>query len=272
MFTNNSTITTPEEDSYILGILQGDGSSSEQSRNRGRIVLELNSRDLDILTKIQAIVQREYNCTLNHRERATNFTNGVSVKFSRIGIHDQEFRELIKPYLPVGKKSSDITPPANEPWFDLWGYLRGVFDADGSIGISSKDKPFWSLCTSSTDVRDIFIKAMKDTLGVDKHVNRNTRDRVYNICLFDEDAVEFSSKMYEDASIWLDRKHNKFVSELLTWKRTTSKRKGRRKPWTELDDKILNCAEYSIEEKMKLLNRSAKSIQSRWYKNKNNKN
>lgn len=272
MFTSSSTITTPEEDSYILGILQGDGSSTEQSRNRGRIALELHSRDIDVLIKIQSIIQREYNCTINHRERVTNFTNEEVVTFSRIGIYDREFRSLIRKYLPVGKKSMNIAPPANEPWFDLWGYLRGIFDADGSIGVSSGDKPFWSLCTSSTAVRDIFTATIKSVLGVDKHVNRNARDGVYNICLFNEDAIEFTSKMYKDASIWLDRKHDKFISELLTWERKTPKRKTRRKCWTELDDKILNCAEYSIEEKMKLLNRSAKSIKSRWYRNKNNKN
>lgn len=38
---------------YMIGMLQGDGHHSEASRNRGRVSLELSSKDNDIIQKLK---------------------------------------------------------------------------------------------------------------------------------------------------------------------------------------------------------------------------
>ena len=44
-------------------------------------------------------------------------------------------------------------------------------------------------------------------MSIEKRLSRNKRDNVYNIILFDEDAVEYTRLLYKDATIYLGRKY-----------------------------------------------------------------
>ena len=140
-------------------------------------------------------------------------------------------------------------------------YIRGLFDADGSIGISSLNRPFWSLCTSSEKIKELVVKDIHDKTGLEKRLNRNKRDNVYNIVIYDEDAVIYSKMLYDAATIYLDRKYNKFC-EIQQWQRVLPKIKSRRKAWLSSEDEIA-CSSLILKEKMTLLNRSDNSIKTR---------
>jgi hypothetical protein len=245
---------TNEELSYIIGFLHGDGSYSTYSRNRGKISVELSKRDADILDKIQAIIIEGKR---SGRTRNTNFKKDyISSIFT---IHKKEIRDMLD--LPVGKKCETISPPE---WIDERHYIRGLCDADGSIGITSDNKPFWSLCTSSEAIKDLIINKMKDIVGIEKRLHRNKRDGVYNIVLYAEDAVEFASYTYKKATIYLDRKYQSF-SKIMKWERTTPKRPGRKKIWLPEEDRII-LSNLPIKDKIILLNRSKSSIATRLWR------
>ncbi len=57
--------------SYIYGLFQTDGHLYEQSRNRGKLTLEINSRDVDILESLDKIIP--CNSYISSRKRVTNF-------------------------------------------------------------------------------------------------------------------------------------------------------------------------------------------------------
>jgi len=245
---------TNEELSYIIGFLHGDGSYYKQSRNRGKISIELSKKDVDILDKIQAIIS---DGKRSERTRDTNFKKNYAS--SILLIYKKEIRYTLD--LPVGKKCEIIKPPK---WIDENHYIRGLCDADGSIGMTSKGKPFWSLCTSSEDIKNLIISKMRDIVGIEKRLHRNKRDGVYNIVLYDEDAIKFALYTYGKATIYLDRKYQAF-NKIVEWKRTTPKRPGRKKIWLPEEDRIV-LSDLSIKDKIILLNRSKSSISTRFWR------
>lgn len=164
---------------YIIGFLQGDGHHTESTRNRGNLSIELNHRDIDILEKIKEIIVPHINVTIKSRVRDTNFKKGSHQ--TTLLMYDLAFRTAIKPYVPVGRKSDIIEPPYLLPNFSKRHYIRGLIDADGSIGISKDNRPFISLCVSSEKIKEFLIKDIQEITGLKKEMNRNTRDNVYNI-------------------------------------------------------------------------------------------
>jgi hypothetical protein len=116
----------------------------------------------------------------------------------------QARRELIELGLPVGKKSRIVQPPSVP--FSTSDYLRGLVDADGSVGVTSLGLPFVSFTTASEDLRDFFLSQCRDLPGQPRHVSRNTRDGVFNPMATRECAVDLVGRIYYQNRLALERK------------------------------------------------------------------
>lgn len=255
--------------SYIVGFLQGDGSHSEQTRNRGKISVELSSKDIVLLDSFEGILNEIVTVHRSGRERDTNFKDNH--KSCILTIHDFNLRKQLLPYIPVGKKSLKIEPPVDLPNFNKVAYLRGLTDADGSLGITAEDKPFWSLCTSSEAIKEFVLQDIKKELNFEKRIERNKRDSVYNISMFNEDAVIYTKLLYNDSGIHLDRKFEEY-KKVQMWIRTVPKRPGRAKHWLPYEDYIVLDYKLSMKDKCKLLERSISSIKTRAWRLKQSNN
>jgi len=254
---------SPEHKSYIIGFLQGDGSHCEQPRNRGKIQIEISKVDEDILDKIELDLKSIAHIGRRERERDTNFKNNYIS--SALSICNLDLRQQLKQFIPVGKKASIVKPPVEIEYFDKYSYIRGLTDADGSLGITSLVKPFWSLCTSSEYVKDFILADIKTVLNFEKRLNRNRRDNVYNIVLFNEDAVEYTRLLYKNNTMCLKRKYQEFL-KIQNWERSVPKRSGRQKTWLSYEDKIIINKSISLKEKSLLLNRTSSSIKTRLWR------
>lgn len=252
---------------YIIGFLQGDGHHSEKTRNRGRISIELNHRDIDILNKIQALILPFINVTINSRVRDTNFKKGSHQ--TTLSIYDWAFRTAIKPYVPVGCKSDIIEPPLSLSNFSKKDYIRGLIDADGSIGISKANRPFISLCVSSESIKEFLISDIEEVTGLTKYMKRNSRDNVYNIMLNNENAIQYASYLYEGSALYLNRKYNEYLN-FSNWERSIPKKVGISKKWFPYEDEIVLDIALNLEDKIKILRRTAKSINVRTWRLNNN--
>ena len=253
---------TVEQLSYMIGLFHGDGSLYETTRNRGRLSYEISVRDKDIVAKLVTILEPLVTCKVSLRKRNTNFKdNYESITLS---IHDRLFREQLKEYMPSGKKSTSIQ---FDERLSFKHYLRGLSDADGSLGLAD-NRCFWSLCTSSEAVKCSVCTLIESLTGLTKHINRNARDGVYNIVVYNEDAQVLCNYMYSDAHIYMDRKHKK-LKDVQCWLRTTPKKKQRSRSWTDSEDKLIQDSSYSLEEKVRLTERTTQSIKTRlWRLNK----
>jgi hypothetical protein len=194
-----------ESDSYLYGLLLADGSLYLNTRNRGKITIELAERDKDILYKISEIV----NGTIGQRNRKTNFTNGETNTFYHWANSTFEFRtELIGYGFPTINKSLDCSIPNIS--YNEKGFWRGYFDGNGSLGMTNYPFPFLSITMKSESLKDNYLKFLLSCFGINKNPSRNKRDNIYNICIFKEDAQIVARFLYENSNIFIQRKYELF--------------------------------------------------------------
>lgn len=242
-------------ESYLFGLLMTDGSLNLQERNRGKVTLELQKEDSQLL---QQIYEKIPNSSLRERTRDTNFKEGyVSTIWSNSQL---EFRTwLIDNGFPIEEKTWNACPPSCE--FSIKDFWRGAFDGDGSLGFIKDGSPFMSFTTKSEVLKTNLLELLKTEFGIVKNINRNKRDNIYNITIKNEDAQDFAHYLYDNCEIAMPRKYQK-AQEIFSWVRT--KVKTTRRTWLpKEDDFILN---HSVQESMRELNRTESSIKNRLFR------
>lgn len=217
---------TLEEKSYIYGLLLTDGSLYLKNINTytGQIQLEINKNDEDIVDKLCNIISGS---TKRERIRNTNFKeNYHSVSFN---ISLSSFiKEIIDFGFPIENKTFNARPPIVE--YDKNAFWRGIIDGDGSLGLMSKSAKkneiaFLSLTTQSEILKDEFCTYIKSITGFEHHLNRNKRDNIYNIGVGGKRCCMVLKEIYKDATIYLDRKYNKYL-ECLEWEKIPKKKRS----------------------------------------------
>jgi hypothetical protein len=128
------------------------------------LTVEINARDIALLREFQRITP--YYSGVTERIRSTNFAEASRTAVwslcslaARIKLRDLG--------LPCGRKSKKITPPQAE--FSPRDYLRGVIDADGSVGHTRQGIPFVSLSTSSTGLGAYWCFYAGKITGAERH-------------------------------------------------------------------------------------------------------
>jgi hypothetical protein len=244
---------------YMFGFIQSDGHLYKNTRDRGCMSIEVNKQDEDILWAFKSLIP--FNSSITERVRNTNFSSNSASVIWRV--YDKQFRDYLELWgLPSGRKSNFIKLPNCN--FSKVDYFRGLIDGDGSLGITSKGFPFLSLITASSYIAVEYLKLIHQIAGKNKTLNRNTRDKVYNIVVYKEDAQLLASQLYYDDCLALPRKFLKSV-EVLSWSRPEQmKRRKNRKPWTLEEDLFITT--HSVEHSMEVLDRSRSSIALRLWR------
>ncbi|MEU1309848.1 LAGLIDADG family homing endonuclease [Streptomyces cinnamoneus] len=242
---------------YMFGFLQADGHLSAGTRQRGRLSVELSYRDIDILHAFQELCP--YNSSIRERTRATNFSE--SHRSATWTVHSLEARNrLVELGLPYGRKSASIAPPRVP--FSRRDYLRGIIDADGSVGHTAQGLPFVGLTTASTAIATYLCRYTRLALGIPRLPGRNARDHVYNVMYMRESGVSLADHLYYPGSLALERKRSA-AAEVSHWTRPSHMGPPRqRRSWTQLEDRILLNAS-SIAEAAEQLGRSEQSCNLR---------
>ncbi|MEU2449446.1 hypothetical protein ABZ605_05255 [Streptomyces sp. NPDC012765] len=224
---------------YVFGFLQADGHLSQQSRQRGCLALELNARDIDLLREFQRLTP--HNSSITERNRATNFAPASHT--ATWSLYNREARAIVNHLgIPYGRKSKTIAPPRVD--FSRRDYIRGVIDADGSVGYTGKGFPFLSLTTASTAIGAYLCHYAKKVTGAERTIKRNARDGVYNILYTNEPAVELASHLYYEDCLALERKKAS-AGSMITWIRPANMpRMTPRRRWTLAEDlKLLDIGD-----------------------------
>ncbi len=229
-------LTVPEY-AYMFGFLQADGHLYQGSGQKGSLTVELSVRDVDLLYRFKNLTP--YNSSVVERTRSTNFVeNYHSAVWTLCSLEART--KLNSLGLPYGRKSRDIGPPSLE--FSRRDYLRGLIDADGSVGFTRRGMPFISLSTSSTAIGTYVCSYAQTVTGAMRRPRRNQRDHVYNITYRGKAAQTLTSTLYYMGCLSLRRKQT--VAERITnWVRPPAKKPGpERILWTSEKDKILLLA------------------------------
>jgi len=244
---------------YLFGFAQTDGHLYEQSRNRGKLRIEIGEKDAEILERFQKLLP--FNSSISRRVRTTNF--GVNYESVIWTVCDKRFRDCLKDWgFPAGKKSEIIKPPCAS--YSPSDYFRGLLDGDGSIGLTAHGFPFVSLVTSSPQIVGEYLNFIKRVTGKLKTSLPNSRDKIHNIAIYKEDAQALVKHIYYKNCLALPRKKRK-AEEVLAWRRpSTMKKVPNRKLWTIEEDNYISVN--LIEVSMKALERSRNSIEMRLWR------
>ncbi len=249
-------LTRPEH-AYLFGFLQCDGHLTENTRNRGRLSVELSIRDVALLERFQELVP--YPTSITTRTRTTNFAKRCTSAVWTLHAWEAR-RELIRLGLPVGRKSGIVRPPSAA--FSKADYLRGLVDADGSVGFMTDGTvPFVSLTTASGALKDFFIESCPRLIGAPRGRLRNARDGVYNLLVIREAAVAVARRLYYDGCLAIPRKLDT-ARHVQNWVRPPGMRVATpRRPWSTAEDVVV--LRNTIAEAARMLGRTPKSVNVR---------
>lgn len=206
---------TKKEDAYIYGLLLADGNLNEQSRNRGKLSIELRIRDIDVLYMIENFFSN-YSCRIRTRRRDTNFKKNY--ESCSITFHSWDLRKMLKSFgFPSGRKCEIANVPNCE--YDKLSFWRGYLDGNGSFSISKKNIPLVSMGTKSEALKIAYVKFLEDITGEIKNVNRNKRDSFYNIITYRERAKTLINALdYKSATLFIKHKKEDAL-KILEWTR-----------------------------------------------------
>ncbi|MFD7688991.1 hypothetical protein [Streptomyces sp. NPDC059781] len=222
------------EYAYMFGFLQADGHLSKGTGQKGRLSVELNARDIDLLNAFQQLTP--YYSSIRKRTRSTNFSEQHhSAIWTLCSLEART--TLNRLGLPYGRKSQTIEPP--QVPFSARDYVRGLIDADGSVGLTGVGFPFVSVTTLSEAIGAYVCSYAQQVTGAERTLKRNTRDGIYNILYTKENAQKLAIDLYYPRSLPLARKQAA-ASALSEWVRPAEMRIApQRKRWTEREDHVL---------------------------------
>lgn len=219
---------------YMFGFLQMDGHLAAGTGKRGRLMVEIAHRDVAVLQRFREL--SPYPSSIRERTRATNFAESYrSATWTLCALEARE--RLVELGLPYGKKSQKVKPPRVP--FSRRDYVRGVIDADGSVGTTGQGLPFVGLTTASTAIATYLCFYVRQTIGAERRAGRNARDGVYNVLYTKEAAVDLARHLYYPGALALQRKQEA-ARVAMQWTRPADMaRRPSRKRWQPHEDRIL---------------------------------
>lgn len=120
-------------------------------------------------------------------------------------------------------------------------YLRGLIDADGSVGHYAGGLPFVSLTTQSNAIAMFFQAYAEHLTGASRTFGRNQRDGIYNLFFSREHAIAILRDLYYPDCLALARKRAS-AEDATAWVRPPHMRRIIKRSWDRAQDEILMAA------------------------------
>lgn len=203
-------IDTPEK-AYWLGFIYADGYVVENKENRNHEVgIELNGVDTEHLQKFADTLGK--GIIVKHRDSRDRVIDGNFVKggidnaFIRI-FSAPMFRDLTNHGVVPNKTYKDDLPIFNEYFID---FLRGFFDGDGSVYNSHEHLGF-NITNPNIKLLNIIQEQLLE-IGITSYVYTEQKWKSRLIIDTETNTENFGHLLYDNASIYLERKYDKYLS------------------------------------------------------------
>lgn len=195
-----------EHKAYWLGFLTADGYISSYKND---IELSLKEEDYNHIVKFKNDIKS------NHKIiQKTIKQNDKEYKAYRICINDKKMNSDLN-YLGLNsKKSYKAYIPFRFIQNDLIShYIRGLFDGDGCVCKQNKNGLSITICTTVSEMMiDDIAQCMKNELDIDVRYHQSKDRNPIDVRIYKQKDVDaFYSWIYKNATIYLDRKYDKFA-------------------------------------------------------------
>lgn len=197
-----------QEKAYYLGMLWADGHNCV---DRGSIIIELQEQDAALLEKLNQLA-------LNERPIRKQNLHDKNPKWQnqyRLVLQSKYTSKMLESYGMIQNKSLVLTFPSCIDEVLYHHFIRGYFDGDGSISLQENNKNR-SAVINMVGTK-MFLSRVADiirtNLGVSVYVSRDerARDPICTLrCSKREDVVKILDWMYDDATIYMQRKYDKY--------------------------------------------------------------
>lgn len=173
------------EKAYFLGWIAADGHVSKRGFS-----ISLHEKDKEILFKLKSLISKDLPLSAKADNQVV------------LTVNSQKMAEDLSKNLKInfGKKSDKIMLPSFDDDKITWAFIRGLFEADGSIRSPLYAKyPRCSISSSSVKI----LTQIKEFCNIPCSVYKQ------NIEWNNSNALDFLSKIYDDldlGSFFLDRK------------------------------------------------------------------
>lgn len=205
-----------EEKAYWLGFIYADGNISdankiyEKNKKRVyRIEISLKESDREHLEKLKVFLKYEGKI----RIEKTNFPRSNRC---RLYFNCKDIWFKLNSYGCTPKKSLTLTFPNISIFEDMSlirHFIRGYIDGDGCISYISKiykDKQRMSLSINGTAS---FLNSLQDNLILERKnkIHKDKRNNVYTLTFNDWRGYYICNYIYQNATIFLNRKYEKYL-------------------------------------------------------------
>lgn len=197
-----------EEKAYWLGFLYADGT---QNGNQFQICLKID--DKEHLEKFRKTIDSNHSIKKIIKK---NHKAGFAALFQ---ISSKRFCKSLQDSGCVKNKTFIVKFPHLPDYLNRH-FIRGVFDGDGTIGIMNKKYGYkkWSIYSASQDfcksITNILTKENIDVVLYERRYKDN-RKPGFNVEIHKQNEFpKLYNYLYKDASVYLQRKKNKFYSNV----------------------------------------------------------
>ena len=186
---------------YFLGWVYSDGCI-DKDENLTKI--GLSPKDIEILQKLNDLVESDREISIDE-------------DIATLSLTSKHFKERLGELGCMPNKSLIIKWPHFIPDKYLKDFIRGYYDGDGSISIRQSKNGTYNGMLSVVGTYD-FCSNLKDklkkllnitTFNIETYSNGITTNLTLN---YQDDVLKFLNWMYEDTTIQLERKYQKYLT------------------------------------------------------------
>jgi len=205
-----------QDKAYWLGFIYADGNVYIFKKNNVEINyvmgIEISIKDIDHLKKFNESISG--NLDIKTRDRKIEGYSNV-YGMASIRVYSKEFVKNLQKQGVMENKSLKICFPSLEKEL-IPHFIRGFYDGDGSISIDKRSQQLRCNFTSGSkeflnDLKNIFLgQGIRCYVG-STYKNSNS----YTLGITGRDStINFTNFIYQDASLFLERKHNFYLSNI----------------------------------------------------------
>lgn len=196
-----------EEKAYWLGFLMADGCISKTT-----LYIRLSTKDKVHIKKFLSTIKSDRNIS-DYEQQYNN--EGKFHKMSRVDVSSFHLINCLRSYGFTGNKSmNEVIPEISRDL--IRHYIRGYYDGDGSFsyGITKKKKKFLQVSILGGESFLNNLKKILNKEGVSCNVYKKkdretSSDDLRVLMIHHNQALHFLDYIYEDSTIYLDRKYKK---------------------------------------------------------------
>ena len=227
LFEDIFNIIDTEEKAYWLGFLYADGYVAAKSNAIG---LHLSLKDLKHIEKFKTFVGWDGDIKIQKdhqfRTKDCHNKNGEVLYNCGITVTCEKMKKDLINLGCVPNKSLILTFPnlTQVPEQFVLHFIRGYFDGDGTLGLykHSKSNPRLEESLMFVGTKP-FLEQIQKYLGQGYLIQKsNCNELTYRLSYSTKKAFKAAKLMYENATVYLDRKYNIYINEYVPHNRAKS--------------------------------------------------